>query len=129
MEPALIPLRRTRLRLSRLGSWPLLAALALPLTAGAMLTPTVSQAAAVDSVPPAAFGTFWYVISVLGNRGGYSRQRQEKPQGSGIPVTGNIQPFIPNRPDRAFGELSRQPDAFFASHFFQSAGRERIANL
>lgn len=78
MEPALIPLRRTRLRLSRLGSWPLLAALALPLTAGAMLTPTVSQAAAVDSVPPAAFGTFWYVISVLGNRGGYSRQSLQR---------------------------------------------------
>ena len=41
---------------------------------GLALLPAACQPAAVDSIPPTAYGSFWYSLNVLGGRGGYSQQ-------------------------------------------------------
>jgi hypothetical protein len=45
-----------------------------PVLGLALLAAAACQAAAVDSVPSSAYGSFWYVLNVLGSRGGYSQQ-------------------------------------------------------
>lgn len=41
---------------------------------GLALLPATCQPAPVDAIPASAYGSFWYVLNVLGGRGGYSQQ-------------------------------------------------------